>query len=268
MGSRDPYLIYGRRTVREYLSTDIDASAIKDISITSGLPADLKAAISSAFPDTPLKEISRKHMDMNYSDLNHQGVMIRLNPGRHPQLQKNREWKNFIAEKNGLLIALDRIQDPGNLGNIIRSAEALGARAIFVTGKGATLTPAVDRSSSGATMHAKIFQIANINRLIDEARRAGYWICVAVEGRYENNLKIETITLKKTDAVTSFMSSDNDQFPPTQESLLIIGGEGSGAKALVRKKADYFLSVPIRGKIKSLNASVAAGILLDRFLNR
>jgi 23S rRNA (guanosine2251-2'-O)-methyltransferase len=145
------------------------------------------------------------------------------------------------APAPGLLVILDGIEDPHNLGAILRSAEVSGAGGVFLPQRrSAGLSASAVKSSAGAASHIKVARVANTARLIELLKERGYWIVglAAESGR----------PVWETD----FSS-------PT---ALVLGNEGEGLHRLVREKCDFLVSIPVRGSIQSHNVSVAAGIAL------
>ena len=264
--SKENYIIYGKRTVREYLAAGAVSADIEIIFSSTG-EADpgrgdpklaLPGALGKTVPAERIRALPRRELDRMFPDINHQGIVIRLLPGKTPH--DKRDWREFLKEGGlGPLLALDGIQDPRNLGGIIRSAEALGVQALFVTGQGARLTPAADRAAAGASFHLPVCTDLNPNRLLDAARKAGYWIIVADS---------PDALSPGSAAPLAINSNEMYRLPAAKECLLFIGGEESGVRALVRKKADFIITIPLHGKVASLNASIALGILLDRIVNR
>jgi 23S rRNA (guanosine2251-2'-O)-methyltransferase len=151
------------------------------------------------------------------------------------------------ASSPGLVIVLDGIEDPHNLGAIIRSAEVAGADGLFLPHRrSAGLSPAVARSSAGAAAHLKIARIPNLAHLIELLKKKGYWVA-------------------GLDASAGRQLWEADFTVPT---ALVLGGEGSGLHRLVREKCDFLVSIPVRGKVSSHNVSVAAGIALYEVLRQ
>lgn len=148
-----------------------------------------------------------------------------------------------LAQARGeepLLVVLDGITDPHNLGAIIRSAECAGAHGVIVPERRAVgLTPAAVKASAGAVEHLPVARAGNLSRLLEELKTRGVWVAAADMGG-----KLYT------------------EVALTGPLALVVGGEGSGVSRLVLEHADYRVALPMAGKIESLNASVAAGILL------
>ena len=143
------------------------------------------------------------------------------------------------AKSPGLLAVLDGIEDPRNLGAIIRSAEASGVDGIFIPqNRSAGLSPAVVKASAGAAAHAKLARIGNVAQFIESIKKKGYWV-VGLEA----------------DADKPVWEADL-----TMPTAFVLGGEGKGIHRLVKEKCDFLVSLPIHGRVNSFNVSVAAGI--------
>jgi len=142
---------------------------------------------------------------------------------------------------NGLIVLLDGVEDPNNLGAIIRSALAAGADGVVLPDRRAAgLTDAVERASAGALAHIRVARVNNINRAMEELKEAGYWL-VGLDERGEKN----------------YTEADY-----TGHTGVVLGGEGKGLHDLVRKNCDFVVSIPTVGPVRSLNVSVAAGVVL------
>jgi 23S rRNA (guanosine2251-2'-O)-methyltransferase len=151
------------------------------------------------------------------------------------------------APSPGLLIVLDGIEDPHNLGAILRSAEVSGAGGVLLPKRrSAGLSPTVMKASAGAASHVKVARITNTAQLIDLLKKRGYWIIglAAESGRrvWEADFSVPT--------------------------ALVLGNEGEGLHRLVREKCDFLFSIPVKGSVRSHNVSVAAGIALYEVLRQ
>ena len=250
---KNEYLIYGRRTVAEFFRA---GNGDADIG-RAYLQNDLTAADLNVEPGHVFKNwnrATRRELDERFPEITHQGVVLVLTGGRRPH-KKDTRWTEFVREKHGLLVALDEVQDPQNVGAIIRSAEALGAAGLLLTPKCAPLSSTVDRASAGASFHLPVFQDVGASNLVHTAAQAGYWIVASSgEDADEDRRRIS--------------AADPNALPPAGDLLLIIGSEGSGVRRLLLERADYIVSIPLAGQVRSLNASAAAAILLDRMINR
>lgn len=146
-----------------------------------------------------------------------------------------------FANDDALFLILDGIEDPRNLGAVIRSAECAGVSGIFIPERRAVgLTDTVAKSSAGAIEYAKVAKVANITKLIQRLKQQNVWVIGA-----------------SSDSITSY--SDWDWRRP---SAIVLGSEGSGLHRLVAENCDMLVNIPMYGKIDSLNVSVAAGVIL------
>ena len=151
------------------------------------------------------------------------------------------------AKSPGLLIVLDGVEDPQNVGAILRSAEAADADGVFLPRHHSTsLSPAVVKASAGAALHVKLSRVSNIANLIELLRKRGYWVA-GLEASSAQHVWEADLTVPLA---------------------LVLGGEGSGLHRLVKEKCDFLLSLPIQGNVGSYNVSVAAGIALYEVLRQ
>ena len=144
------------------------------------------------------------------------------------------------AGKDILFVVLDEVLDPHNLGSVIRVAECAGATGVIIPNRrSATINETVVRTSAGATAYMPVIKVSNLNQAIEEMKNENIWVYAAdMDGgeMYKTNLK--------------------------GDIALVVGGEGTGVKQLTRKLCDGIISIPMYGKVNSLNASVSAGIVL------
>jgi 23S rRNA (guanosine2251-2'-O)-methyltransferase len=151
------------------------------------------------------------------------------------------------AKSPGLLVVLDGIEDPHNLGAVLRSAEAAGVDGVFLPRhRSAGLSATVVKASAGAASHVKVVRTPNVAQLIESLKKKGYWVA-------------------GLDADAEKPIWDSDLTVPT---VLILGNEGSGLHRLVREKCDFLVSLPVPGKVGSYNVSVAAGMALYEVLRQ
>ena len=173
---------------------------------------------------------------------NHQGVIALCPAKDYVSVQ---DILDLAEEKNEppFIILLDGITDPHNLGAVLRTAECGGVHGVIIPKRRAAgLTGAVARTSAGAVEYVNVAKVTNITRTIDELKKSGIWIyCADNSGNNANNIHEQ-----------DFSGS----------VAIIIGAEGEGVSRLVSEKADFTVSIPMLGKISSLNASVAAGIMI------
>jgi 23S rRNA (guanosine2251-2'-O)-methyltransferase len=165
----------------------------------------------------------------------HQGVVAWAEPYRYAEAHE------LAGRERPLLVCLDQVTDPHNLGAVIRSAEGAGATGVVVPAHGsARVTPAVARASAGAVEHVPLAVVPNLARYLGEIKRDDLWVWAAVG-----------------DSEMPMWSADL-----TGGTALVFGAEGRGLRPLVRKTCDGAISIPLAGNVDSLNVSVAAGILL------
>ncbi len=146
-----------------------------------------------------------------------------------------------------LLVVLDGVEDPHNLGAIVRTAHAAGAGAVIIPERrAASLTDVVAKAAAGALEHLPVARVTNINRALEELKRDGHWIYGLDERGTE----------------------DYDRIDYAAKSVLVLGGEGKGLHEQVRKHCDILVRIPMAGKISSLNVSVAAGVVLFELRKR
>lgn len=236
-------LIIGRNAVIEALKSD---RTIECVYVSKGdLEGSIKVALGLAKDrGVVIKEADRRKLDTMCDRLNHQGIVARVTPFKYCEVNdiledaKRKEQQPFI-------VILDEIEDPHNLGSIIRTAELCGVHGIIIPKRrNVGVTSTVYKCSAGAIEHMKIAKVTNINATIDMLKGQGIWIYGAdIDGKdYSYN--------------TDFSGP----------CALIIGSEGKGISNLTLKKCDLLVKIPMIGKINSLNASVAGGIMMYEVL--
>lgn len=236
-------LIIGRNAVIEALKSD---RTIECVYVSKGdLEGSIKVALGLAKDKgVVIKEADRRKLDTMCDGLNHQGIVARVTPFKYCEVNdiledaKRKEQQPFI-------VILDEIEDPHNLGSIIRTAELCGVHGIIIPKRrNVGVTSTVYKCSAGAIEHMKIAKVTNINATIDMLKEQGIWIYGAdIDGKdYSYN--------------TDFSGP----------CALIIGSEGQGISSLTLKKCDLLVKIPMIGKINSLNASVAGGIMMYEVL--
>lgn len=236
-------LILGRNAVIEALKSD---RTIECVYISKGdLEGSIKVALGLAKDKgIVVKEADRRKLDVMSEGLNHQGIIAKVTPFKYCEVNDILQYANE-KEEQPFIIILDEIEDPHNLGSIIRTAELCGVHGIIIPKRrNVGVTSTVYKCSAGAIEHMKIAKVTNINTTIDMLKEKGIWIYGAdIEGKdYSYN--------------TDFSGS----------CALIIGSEGKGISNLTLKKCDLLVKIPMVGKINSLNASVAGGIMMYEVL--
>ncbi len=188
-----------------------------------------------------VRQLSRYDLDRLIGHDRHQGVVLRLEPFRYISMPELIERANQSANAAFFLI-LDGITDPHNFGALVRSAEGAGCHGVVVAkDRACPVTPVVEKAAAGALAHLPLCQVTNLARTLEEFKRAGVW-CYGLAGEAE--------------------AKDLFAFPLDGPVALVIGSEGSGLRLNIRKHCDALLAIPMEGHLRSLNASVAAGIAL------
>ena len=161
-------------------------------------------------------------------------------------------WEDLLRSirsepAHAVVLLLDSIQDPQNLGSLIRTAESCGARGIILPrDRAAGVTPAVIKASAGAAAHLPVVRVTNLASTLEELKKEGFWI-VGADARGAKNLYEMKFDMNVG---------------------LVIGSEGKGIRPLILKKCDFTISIPMRGKVSSLNASIAGAIILYEILRQ
>jgi 23S rRNA (guanosine2251-2'-O)-methyltransferase len=182
--------------------------------------------------------VSRPELDRMAGNNAHQGVVAVTSAKQYNDLD------DVVAAKRGqfsLVVVLDGVEDPHNLGAILRTADAAGADGFVIPERRAAgVTPTVTKASAGASEHLPIAKVTNIGRTLEELKSKNLWI-VGLDERAPQNY---------------------DSLDYKMDCAIVLGAEGKGVHELVRKKCDFLISIPMLGKVSSLNVSVAAGVML------
>jgi 23S rRNA (guanosine2251-2'-O)-methyltransferase len=225
-------LIYGKNPVKQML---IDHRDIKQIL----LAVDDREIESMAMRNhIKVKKTDKRYLTSLTGVDTHQGVAAEIPDYRTYELE---DLMNSVQPgKHGLIILLDELEDPHNLGAVLRTADAVGAEGvIFKKTHSVGLTPTVAKVSAGAIDTVKCCCVTNLSRVVETLQKNGWWtVGTDMDGQDSRSLKYDF------------------------NCVLVIGNEGKGISRLVREKCDYVVSLPMVGKIESLNASVSAGILM------
>jgi len=186
----------------------------------------------------PVRFEPRAAIDRLAGSAAHQGVVA---------LGAARQYAGLEAAGAGLLVVLDGVEDPHNLGAIIRTAHAAGAAGVVIPERRAAgVTDVVAKAAAGALEHLPVIRVTNINRALEDLKARGYWIYGLDERGTE----------------------DYDRVEYAEPAAVVLGGEGKGLHEQVRKHCDVLVRIPLEGKISSLNVSVAAGVVLFEWKRR
>jgi 23S rRNA (guanosine2251-2'-O)-methyltransferase len=181
-------------------------------------------------PETPSEELERL-----CGSPDHQGVVAEVDP--YPYADPTR----LLEQDDALVVVLDQVHDPHNLGAVCRAAEVAGAAAVVIPERrAASVTAAASKASAGAVEHLPVARVRNVADWLGEAKRAGAWVYGAA-----------------AEAERSYTDVDWKG-----RAVLVLGSEGSGLRPRVAEACDELISIPVAGKVESLNASVAAAVIL------
>ena len=202
---------------------------------------------NSKIVDEIISKLQRANVEINFVDkrffakidMNHQGVMVEAESFQYKDLKD--------LDKYQRLIILDQIEDPHNLGAIIRSAESFGFDGVIIPERrSASVSPIVYKTSAGAINNINIIMVKNTNRAIEEIKEAGFWVY----------------------GLAGEASSPIDQVDLKGKVCLIVGNEGKGLSRLVRENCDILINIPMKGFVNRLNASVASAIAMYEVLRQ
>ena len=230
--------IVGYNSVLECLR---NKSEINFIIYSSNVPKEIQRL--SAKKKIPLKYCDHKKLNRMFKNINHQGIAAQISSRNYVEID---DILNLAKNKNEspFIVILDKIQDPHNFGAISRTAECMGVHGIIIGKRNCvSISPTVEKCSCGALEHLMIARADSLSKTCDLLKKSGVWICGAdMNGENFNNFS----NLYK------------------QPLALVIGSEGFGISENVKKKCDFIASIPMFGKINSLNASVASAIFMQK----
>lgn len=224
-------VLFGLNPVREAMLAS--PRTVERLFVASGVQVADRVAGEAKSLGIPVEVTDRVALDRMTGGGHHQGIAAKTKPFSFSPIE------DLLRVAPRLLVVMDGITDPQNLGAIVRSAEVLGAGgAILPKDRNVGVTPAVIRASSGAAVHLPISQVVNLVRALEQIKEAGYWIVgldAAGESRFQD-------------------------LPQFERLALVVGGEGKGIRPLVARSCDFTVAIPVRGRVTSLNASAAAAI--------
>ncbi|WP_338000211.1 23S rRNA (guanosine(2251)-2'-O)-methyltransferase RlmB [Alicyclobacillus sp. ALC3] len=234
--SEAPEFVAGRRPVLEVLRA---GRAINKLLIAEGAEGGSLAEIvgKAKAAGVLMQKVPRPHLSTIAGE-GHQGVVAYVAAHEYADLT------DVMSRQTGqppLVVLLDEVSDPHNLGAVLRTAEGAGAQGVVIPKRRAVpLTGTVAKAAAGALEYLPVARVANLNQAIDQLKKAGYWV---VGSTAESGTPYTEVDYKGKIA-------------------LVVGSEGQGISRLVRERCDYLVNLPMHGKVQSLNASVAAGVLM------
>ncbi len=231
-------IVSGRNNVKEILKNFSDKNKIK------------KVICSKNFNELDILSLVKKlNLKLEYKEKweldklaknNHQGIIMVVEDFNYTPIE------DFLNLENGKLVILDHLEDPHNLGAIIRTVEASGIDGIILPkNRSVEVNETVSKTSVGALYNVKISQVGNLNQTIKRLKDHGYWIIG-----------------------TDMDGEDYTSIKYPDKCVIVIGSEGFGISRLIKESCDYVVKIPMNGKINSLNASVAAGIIIYELIRK
>jgi 23S rRNA (guanosine2251-2'-O)-methyltransferase len=250
MDSNQSY-VAGRRAALELLRDEASRARIEKVYLAHGIHGPqigellhlirTHRVVHTELDRTKFRELERRAA----TDVDSQGVLVLIAQREYQELEDVLTPPPMQKEGAGgwcpLLIALDGIEDPHNIGAILRSAEAAGVTAVLLPKRGAVLTPAVYKSSAGAANNVPIVKIGNLEQTIRKLQEEFSVSCIGLAGEAKGSIYDASLT---------------------GPICLIIGSEEKGLHRLVKERCEHLAAIPLHGKTASLNASVAAGVAL------
>lgn len=231
-------LLIGRNAVSEALKSEREIDTLF-LMRGNNNPALKRLASMAKEKGAVVKDVDSKKLDFMCGGGNHQGVAAYVAVHEYATVDDILEYANKKNEP-AFIIICDEIEDPHNLGAIVRTAECAGVHGVIIPKRRTvSLSYAVGKTSAGAVEYMRIARVSNLASTIDELKEKGVWIYGA---------DMDGEDYKKADV--------------SGAAALVIGSEGRGVGRLIKQKCDVILSLPMKGHINSLNASVAAGILM------
>lgn len=227
--------IYGRKPVIDAIDSGVKIYRAYIIKQNSKIVDEIINKLKKA--NVEINFVDKRFFDK--IDMNHQGVMVEAEPFNYKDLS---DLSNYQR-----LIILDQIEDPHNLGAIIRSAESFGFDGVIIPERrSASVSPIVYKTSAGAINNINVIMVKNINRAIEEIKEAGFWVY----------------------GLAGEASSPIDKTDLNGKVCLVVGNEGKGLSRLVRENCDILINIPMKGFVNSLNASVASAIAMYEVLRQ
>ncbi len=223
-------LVYGKNVAEEFLKK---SEKIRKIYLQENF-RDKNLIFAIEKSKIPVKIMTKMELEQ-LANGNHQGIILDVEDFSYT------DYEDFLDVEDAVVVILDHLEDPHNLGAIIRTCEAAGVTGIILPkNRGAQVNATVIKTSAGAITNVPISMVVNLPTTIQKLKDHGFWIV-------------------GTDMVNS---QDYREISYSGKIALVIGNEGEGMSRLVKESCDFIARIPMRGKINSLNASVAAGILI------
>jgi 23S rRNA (guanosine2251-2'-O)-methyltransferase len=246
--------IFGKRNVSELVGKlkkegkSPRTWPFREIIVKKNPSKDILDILKTIPSEIKITHVSGGDLDAELPGKNHQGIALLREKNLTREKYKSLDdlLENLSIEKS-LVLVLDRIQDIGNFGGILRTAECFGVKHILIPEReSAGINETVEKIASGALHYLNVYRVTNLNASLEKLKEIGYWTVATDETGTENWEKL----------------------PPKEEIVLVMGNEGKGVKRLLQENSDFMVRIPMHGSISSLNVTVATGIALDRIVNR
>jgi 23S rRNA (guanosine2251-2'-O)-methyltransferase len=237
----EPPLIFGINAILEKLK-----ASPKDITeiLVSGAAAARALQTEAARLGIRMAHVQSSLLDRLTTGQRHQGAVARVAPFRYES------WEGLLdpaATSPQRLLVLDGITDPRNFGALLRSADGAGiAHVVISKDRSVGVTPTVIKASAGAAHHSRIYRVTNLCRALDDLKQRGYWV-VGLEGGAARSIYDHNYS---------------------ERLAIVLGSEGQGMRRLVRERCDFLISIPMAGKVTSLNVAVAGAVFLYELLRQ
>ena len=236
-------LVVGRNPVIECLHAKVPATALYVAEGTKNDERLAEAVHTCADRGISVLEVSRAELDRMTGNGMHQGIGLQIPPFQYTQVEDLIE-RTASAPQSGLVVALDNITDPRNLGAVIRSVAAFGGHGVIIPERrSASVTAVAWRTSAGTAARLPVAKATNMVRSLKQFQQAGYQV-VGLDAGGDHTL---------------------DTYDGTTPTVIVVGSEGKGLSRLVADTCDTIMSIPMAKWVESLNASVAAGVVLSEF---
>lgn len=235
----------GKNPVTEALKAE---RPIEKLLIAEGVKPASVASITRMAKERGLvvQRVKRQKLDQLTGGAAHQGIVAIVSAHRYrelPEVMMRAQQQNEVP----FLVVLDEIEDPHNLGSILRTADAAGVHGVIIPKRRSVgLTATVAKTSAGAVEYVPVVRVTNLARTLKELQKEGFWVTGAEASAEQSYTEVDF----------------------TVPTVLVIGSEGKGISRLVRENCDYLVHLPMKGEVNSLNASVAAALLMYEVLRK
>ncbi len=230
--------VYGMHPVGETLEVDPEGATLLRISGRRQRGAEALLERASAL-GVAVEHVEPRVLDAMCEGGNHQGVALRVKPYKYAELGA---WIGSLgADQAAVVVVLDEVQDPANLGAVLRTAAAVGVGAVVIPDRrAASVTPAVVRASAGVARRVRVCQVGNLSRELGRLKEAGFWVTGAVARGGVSPWEVDLCG----------------------RVVLVMGSEGRGVRRLVEEGCDHRVTIPLVGGVESLNVSAAAAMMM------